>query len=649
MRFALGVFLPNRDGLVVQRGGKDFQGGTIRRAPFRGAGAPGALIRPRHEKGTRILVVADVDVQAENFLGKGVQMFGGNPWRPEAHADVFRLQWLGLNLSQRLDIAAKTVVGGGGRLRFFQFGHHVAGQVLVGHLPIRAGNLVDGVSEFPGDRLPALARQFGHMTQVQSAPLVQTHHERVIGILDLRRDRTLDGPTLEKFRFDDPSVVGNFFKLLNKRGFDIKIEQFPALVPAVARRDFFTVLVFTGPFVLFEFSDEAMLFDKAVIKPVQFFQGRFPIPVLKLIILRLLQGVAQFHIALEPFMVGDAQFGHSVDAHPRAILKAAEQALVVNVQGPFLGVLGVEIPLGYLAARGIGGAAHVRGVDLFRKVRHGFRKLRVNVRSPGQNRIFVGPVHASLQAVFPQHHFRMSGKVFVDQGRALRRLHFGPLLPRVPSRRFRSRVLLERGLRQPDRAQQIRPPGHVLPGLVVSLVHGALAGDEHQQAAGAHLVQRLGEEIVVQKEAVFLVGGIVQNLGGRERRIADGQIEKVVRQFLFDEIGVENGGFRQQVAGDSGRGLVHFHAGVLRPLHDFGRRGHGKEPGAHARLQNSAAPEPQTFQAGPDGSDHGLGGIMRVLGGLESCGDFFRRKNLRRPFGQRTPIRAYGIRIDFPA
>ena len=40
---------------------------------------------------------------------------------------------------------------------------------------------------------------------------------------------------------------------------------------------------------------------------------------------------------------------------------------------------------------------------------------------------------------------------------------------------------------------------------------------------------------------------------------------------------------------------------------------------------------------------------MRVLSGLESGGDFFRGKNLRRPFGQRTPIRAYGIRIDFPA
>jgi len=70
----------------------------------------------------------------------------------------------------------------------------------------------------------------------------------------------------------------------------------------------------------------------------------------------------------------------------------------------------------------------------------------------------------------------------------------------------------------------------------VDLVERAGRRDEHQEPTGAHRVQRLCKEIVVQKKGVFGIGRIGLDRDISKGRVADRQIVGVGRNGCLREI-----------------------------------------------------------------------------------------------------------------
>ena len=84
----------------------------------------------------------------------------------------------------------------------------------------------------------------------------------------------------------------------------------------------------------------------------------------------------------------------------------------------------------------------------------------------------------------------------------------------------------ERIIRQTDGTQQIGTLCHVLAGGAVLAVHGVAAGDERHHAARTHLVDSLGEKVVVDGESQLVVR-LVVDLVVAEGYVAHRQIVEV--------------------------------------------------------------------------------------------------------------------------
>jgi len=91
---------------------------------------------------------------------------------------------------------------------------------------------------------------------------------------------------------------------------------------------------------------------------------------------------------------------------------------------------------------------------------------------------------------------------------------------------IRTSVSTERIIRQTDSTQQIGTFCHVLAGGAVLAVHGVTAGDERHHAARTHLVDGLGEKIVVDTKSQLVVRLIV-DLVLTKRHVAHRQIVEI--------------------------------------------------------------------------------------------------------------------------
>ena len=78
---------------------------------------------------------------------------------------------------------------------------------------------------------------------------------------------------------------------------------------------------------------------------------------------------------------------------------------------------------------------------------------------------------------------------------------------------------------QPDSPQQFGTPGQVAAHVGILFVHGSLGGDESDDASRPHLVDGLGEEVIVNVEAQLVVC-LVRNLVVAEGNVAHGQVEE---------------------------------------------------------------------------------------------------------------------------
>ena len=241
----------------------------------------------------------------------------------------------------------------------------------------------------------------------------------------------------------------------------------------------------------------------------------------------------------------------------------------------------------------------------------------------------VATVHTAGGRSFTQHHFGVLGKVIVGllinaqllmvviggfKGfTAVFRAGFTLFQHQNISDNLGSGVALKGAVRQTDRAQQVGPLHDVLAHRAVAGVHRITAGDKTHNAAGAHLVQALGKEIVVNGAGNRLGIGLVSNTVVAKRHVADRHIHVIVRDFgrfkaLHTHIGV-GVQILCDIAGDAVQ--LHHRPGLHTRQHILGHST-GEVTHACAGLQQSAALKAQTGKALINAADNADFGIVSV-------------------------------------
>ena len=97
---------------------------------------------------------------------------------------------------------------------------------------------------------------------------------------------------------------------------------------------------------------------------------------------------------------------------------------------------------------------------------------------------------------------------------------------------LRSGVTLKGVVRQTDSTKQVGSLSNIFADSGVFLIHRSLAGNESHYAARTELVQRLGEEVVVNEELVFVVT-LVRNLEIPEGYIPHNGVKEAVGEVGF--------------------------------------------------------------------------------------------------------------------
>ena len=137
-----------------------------------------------------------------------------------------------------------------------------------------------------------------------------------------------------------------------------------------------------------------------------------------------------------------------------------------------------------------------------------------------------------------QHHIRMVEEIAVHGDTVVVRPQLHPLWLNVHHAvtllqeqniryHLRTRCRLEGIVGQADRAQQLRPLGDILPHVAGALVHGVAGGDERHHAARSHLIQRLGEEVLMDRQVQPVVAPIL-HLELTKGNVAHSRVKKVV-------------------------------------------------------------------------------------------------------------------------
>ena len=214
---------------------------------------------------------------------------------------------------------------------------------------------------------------------------------------------------------------------------------------------------------------------------------------------------------------------------------------------------------------------------------------------------------------------------------------------------FRARVGAKGVVRQPDRAQQFGALRDVLAHLRGLLIHRVAGSHKGDYAAGAHLIQRFGEKVVVNGKTELVVSPVV-DLVIAEGHVADSKVEEVpsVRRLKARDGDI---GLGVKLPRDTPCDAVQLHTVQAAVLH--GLRQQAEEiPHAHGGFQDVAAGKAHLRDGivhGPD--DHGAG-IVRVERRGARRFIFLRRQRSGKftvfP-GPRGLLRVKGIRQTAPA
>ena len=249
-------------------------------------------------------------------------------------------------------------------------------------------------------------------------------------------------------------------------------------------------------------------------------------------------------------------------------------------------------------------------------------------------------VSSAIHGSCAKHHFRMAFKIAVD----IRTIiatdvligSFQEVLTGIVSvcsslfqhqdvcHDFGTGIALESIVRQSDGAQQVSMLHNVAAHRAVVAVHGIAGCDKHHNTAGSHLVQRFGEEIIVNSAGDLLRIILVSNGVVTERNIADCYIHEVIRDIGLLEaldayicIGV-------QILGHHAGNAVQLHHGPAAHIGSHIRRHSTNEvTDTGARLHHSAAGKAQLLQTIIHSLDHRNIGVMGIQRRASCAGIFF--------------------------
>ena len=98
------------------------------------------------------------------------------------------------------------------------------------------------------------------------------------------------------------------------------------------------------------------------------------------------------------------------------------------------------------------------------------------------------------------------------------------------------------------------------------LIHRPLGGDERYKPARAHLIQCAGEKVIVDQETVLVIPLVVEGIAA-ERDVADGKVEKAVRQFGILKALHRDTVLLVKLLGNPPGDGIQFHAEQLAVLH----------------------------------------------------------------------------------
>jgi hypothetical protein len=152
-----------------------------------------------------------------------------------------------------------------------------------------------------------------------------------------------------------------------------------------------------------------------------------------------------------------------------------------------------------------------------------------------------------LKPHLAQHHLRVAREVLIDVYRPIQGVDGCKLAPGLAARGhawavflqeedvggdFGTSVGLESGVGQTYGPDQVRAFGQVLPAGCILLVHRVPAGDERHHTASARLIERFGEEIIVDRTRncrTAAISGIEHRIISK-RNVANDGVKEVVRQ-----------------------------------------------------------------------------------------------------------------------
>ena len=146
------------------------------------------------------------------------------------------------------------------------------------------------------------------------------------------------------------------------------------------------------------------------------------------------------------------------------------------------------------------------------------------------------------------------------------------------------------------------------------LVHGAVGRDAHHQAAGANLIQRLQEKVIVQERTQGVVAA-VGNDGVLEWPVADHHVIEVVRRLgllVAHHLDVR---VRVQASGHGAGQAVQLDPRQLAAALDVGRHHAEEVADAHGWLQHAATTEAHALDHIPHGHHGGWVGVVGVGNG----------------------------------
>ena len=515
--------------LVVEDGGKELQEAAVRRTP-------GLLIVnavPRPIVGFNVKPADCAVVRYGNIFTPICIVEAGHVCRESAvnvvwyprgagnNADALIGNVRGHNLFECVNVVLPALVDGGHCLRFFELCTDIAGEIFGGGFKRAAARLERETAVY--EHLPRFVRsdaaKLAYALGVNAARFVHGHGQRVGNAVRVRHRHVLgDGVLREQVRFGS--------------GLCRTVVVFEGKNEVLVR------VVLDYAFILLPV-DRTELFEEVVIGCVQL---RSCLPDLP--------GGRAGLFELQEFARAVAHIEHTGDARGVFFGKARllhKGAVLVLEDLPALG----DIPARLRAAR----RAHDRSVHLLMRrlcrVIHFAGDLRKRLsdlvsevsvmRCKGKR---FPAVHAPGERRVSEDHVRVLSEIVVFVFAAGSEVRIRRVDERLSCIRFsgvtlfqnenvrddaRAGVLRESRVRQSDCAEKVRAVREVLSEVVLVAVHCEPACDEHDEAAGADLVKRFGEEVIVDSARDIAGIALVRNSEIPKRNIRDRHVVEIVR------------------------------------------------------------------------------------------------------------------------